>query len=374
MSSKHPVVIYGASGYTGRLVAEYLRQYHVPFTAAGRDADKLQAIMDKVPGIETATYECVAVEHTVEALTELFRGAKVVCNMVGPFATLGMDVAEAALAAGCHYLDTTGEQNWMLDVQEKLGEAYAEEGLLLAPCIAQMYTNGEIAANIVLEDPAIDTLDTLVLWGGDPTIASTASIFTILMADHFYLENNEYQKWPGDAQFNVTIPGQHETGLALTWGGIAHPVWFKDDPRVITCKSHGGLFNQEVMKGVVQVIEIIETQVKPLPTEAEQQAAIDAIIAQMPETVTPPRENPLVNRSLDSVIGSGPLGSRQVVIRGANNYQQTALLQAHCAYSLLHQPPRRVGFASGCQAFGHRELLGVLQRFGLVGEPVITTV
>jgi hypothetical protein len=372
--SKHPVVIYGASGYTGRLVAEYLRQYHVPFTAAGRDADKLQAIMDKVPGIETATYECVSVEHNVEALTELFKGSKVVCNMVGPFASLGMDVAEAALAAGCHYLDTTGEQNWMLDVQERLGEAYAEEGLLLSPCIAQMYTNGEIAANIALENPGVDTLDTLVLWGGDPTIASTASIFTILMADHLYLENNEYKKWPGDASFNVAVPGQHETALVLTWGGIAHPVWFKDDPRVMTCKSRGGLFNQEVMAGVVQVIEIIETQVKPLPTEEEQQAAIAAITAQMPETVTPPRENALVNRSLDSVIGSGPLGSVQVVIRGNNNYQQTGLLQAYCAYSLLTQPPKRVGFASGCQAFGHRELLGVQQRFGLVGEPVITAV
>jgi hypothetical protein len=374
MSSKHPVVIYGASGYTGRLVAEYLRQYHVPFIAAGRDADKLQAIMDKVPGIETATYECVAVEHTVEALTELFRGAKVVCNMVGPFATLGMDVAEAALAAGCHYLDTTGEQNWMLDVQEKLGEAYAEEGLLLAPCIAQMYTNGEIAANIALENPGVDTLDTLVLWGGDPTIASTASIFTILMADHLYLENNEYVAWPGGSMFNVAVPGQHETALVMTWGGIAHPVWFKDDPRVHTCKSRGGLFNQEVMAGVKQVVEIIETQVKPLPTEEEQQAAIAAITAQMPETVTPPRENPRVNRSLDSVVGSGPLGSVQVVLRGNNNYQQTGLLQAYCAQSLLTQPPRRAGFASGCQAFGHRELLGVLQRFGLVGEPVVTPV
>ena len=51
---------------------------------------------------------------------------------------------------------------------------------------------------------------------------------------------------------------------------------------------------------------------------------------------------------------------------------ETGLLQAYVAYSLLQQPPRRVGFASGCQAFGHRELLGQLQAFGLVSEPVIT--
>jgi len=42
------------------------------------------------------------------------------------------------------------------------------------------------------------------------------------------------------------------------------------------------------------------------------------------------------------------------------------------ARSLLQQPPRRVGFASGCPAFGHRQLLGVLRQFGLVLDPVVT--
>ena len=52
MSDKKPVVVYGASGYTGRLVCEYLRELHLPFIAAGRDAKRTQAVMDKIPGIE----------------------------------------------------------------------------------------------------------------------------------------------------------------------------------------------------------------------------------------------------------------------------------------------------------------------------------
>jgi len=47
-------------------------------------------------------------------------------------------------------------------------------------------------------------------------------------------------------------------------------------------------------------------------------------------------------------------------------------LQAYAAYSLLQTPPRKVGFASGCQAFGHRELLGQLRSFGLVMNPILT--
>ena len=98
MSEKKPVVVYGASGYTGRLVCEYLREYNIPFIAAGRSAEKLNAAMKaNVAGIETADYEVVEVPHTVAALTELFNGASVVLNTVGPFAKFGGEVVQACL-------------------------------------------------------------------------------------------------------------------------------------------------------------------------------------------------------------------------------------------------------------------------------------
>ncbi|MCW2498665.1 MAG: sccpdh, partial [Frankiales bacterium] len=109
-----PVVVYGASGYTGRLICEYLREYNVPFTAAGRDKNKVQEVVDRIPGIEDVLHDVVEVEHSVEALTELFHGAEVVCNTVGPFSQYGPEVVQASLAAGTHYLDTTGEQDWLI--------------------------------------------------------------------------------------------------------------------------------------------------------------------------------------------------------------------------------------------------------------------
>jgi short subunit dehydrogenase-like uncharacterized protein len=137
MSEKKPVIVYGASGYTGRLVCEYLRELHVPFIAAGRDRARVQAVMDKIPGIETADYEVATVEHSVKALAGLFDGAKVVSNMVGPFSKYGPEVAEACLAAGCHYTDTTGEQDWVLDAKTRWGEKFSAKGLLLSPGIEQ---------------------------------------------------------------------------------------------------------------------------------------------------------------------------------------------------------------------------------------------
>jgi short subunit dehydrogenase-like uncharacterized protein len=370
MSAKRPVVIYGASGYTGRLVCEYLRDLGVPFIAAGRDAARTQAVLDKVPGIESADFEVVEVAHETAALTKLFTGARVVCNMVGPFIKYGPEVVEASLAADCHYLDTTGEQDWMLLAAERWGEAFAAKGLLLSPCVAQMYTTGEIAANLCLETPGLDTLDVLVLWKGFPTYASTQTIFTILKAQWFYLEQNKLAPWPATTTFEVNVPGQHLNTLALPWGGTAHPIWFRNDPRVANCKVAGGVFAREVMEGVVAMTKMFGEQIASLPPEG-QEAALAEMAASV-QADMPPRETPRVNTSIDSVHASEPLARAHCVIHGNCNYKQTGLLQAWAAYSLLQQPPRRAGFASACQAFGHRELLGVLRSFGLVMKPILT--
>lgn len=372
--SEKPVIVYGASGYTGRLICEYLREYHVPFVAAGRDEDKLTSSMAaNVPGIETADYEIVQVEHTTSALTELFRGASVVLNTVGPFSRFGPEVVEACLAAGVHYTDTTGEQDWVMACDEKYGADFAEAGLLISPGLAQMYTTGEIAAEVALETPGLDTLDIAVFWGGSPTVASTQTIlFNAALSDAHYLEQNAYVPFDPEAgHYHLTIPGQHEVALALPWGGTSHPVWYRRDPRVANVKALGGVFNRGLMLAVPQIVAGAIQATEGMGVE-EKYAALAATASQVMSEM-PPRENPRVNKSMDSVHASGPLGRRHVVIHGKENYKQTGLLQAYAAYSLLQQAPKRVGFASGCQAFGHRELLGQLLAFGLVQQPVVTT-
>lgn len=369
--SEKKVVVYGASGYTGRLICEYLREYNVPFVAAGRSQEKLESsLAHNVAGVETADYEIRTVEHDVESLAELFDGASVVCNTVGPFSTLGPVAVEAALRAGVHYTDTTGEQDWLMACDDQWGAQFAEAGLLLAPGIAQMYTTGEIAAQIALETPGLHSLDMLVLWKGFPTYASVQTIFSILTADFFYLENNQYVKWPDGAKADAVVPGQHTTALVLPWGGTASPVWFKNDPRVANCKVMGGVFAREVMDNVVGMNAMIDEKIKPLPKD-QQQAELSKMAASV-QAGMPPRENPRTNVSVDSVWASGPLARKHVVIYGNQNYKQTGLLQAYFAYHLLQTEPKKYGFASGCQALGHRELLGVLQSFGLVQPPVVT--
>jgi len=369
-NNKKPVVVYGASGYTGRLVCEYLREYGIPFIAAGRSAQKLHAAMQSnVPGIETADYEVVEVQHNTEALTELFRGASVVLNTVGPFAKFGPEVVQACLAARCHYTDTTGEQDWLITLDEQYGAKFAQAGLLLSPGLAQMYTTGEIAAQLCLEMPGLDTLDIAVFWGGSPTIASTQTILVnAATSKAFHLQQNRLVEWQPDAGlYNLAIPGQHEMALALPWGGTSHPVWFRKDPRVANVKVLGGVFNKPLMLGVPKIVEAALKATEGMNPD-ERYAALAQTAAGVMNSM-PPRENPRLNKSVDSVHASGPLGRAHCVIFGNCNYKQTGLLQAYAAHALLQQAPKRVGFASGCQAFGHHELLGQLRSFGLVAKP-----
>ena len=101
------VVVYGATGFTGRLVCSELQRRNVPFAVAGRDRAKLTALS---ASLTTARPEVlVAPLDDRAALEQAIARGRVVLACAGPFARMGEPVREAALAARRHYLDITGE-------------------------------------------------------------------------------------------------------------------------------------------------------------------------------------------------------------------------------------------------------------------------
>ncbi|HEB26868.1 MAG TPA: saccharopine dehydrogenase [Porticoccus sp.] len=361
MSDKKPVVIYGASGYTGKLVAEYLREYQLPFIAAGRNLQRIEEALALVPGIETADYDIVEVEHTVDALTELFTGCKVVCNTVGPFDYFGDVVVEAAANANCHYMDTTGEQAFMLRVRDKFGDIYQANGKVLAPSTAYMYTPLDIASHIVLEEPGIDTLDAACIASGVPTYGSTQTIFAMFQAEHLYLEDNQLQPWVKGRGWEVSAPGKMMTQLAHPWGGGSLPVWFQRDGRVHTARQLTAFTNRPMYESLIELQKHYEDNIKPLP-KVEQEVALKEIAEGM-QPGMPPRENRLVNRTVDFVHGTGSGVHKTCVINTTVPYQLTGVVQAALASYLVKDEPLKTGFVSACQAVGYPYMLGALQNF-----------
>ena len=126
------VIVYGATGYTGKLVAEYMNQRYgaggeVNWAIAGRSADKLQAVSDDLSLPEgVALVEADASDH--ESLQNMVGRAKVILTTVGPYLLYGSDLVAACAAAGTDYVDLCGEVVWMKQMIEEHGEAAAASG------------------------------------------------------------------------------------------------------------------------------------------------------------------------------------------------------------------------------------------------------
>lgn len=363
MPAKKPVIIYGASGFSGRLVAEYLAEYKIPFVAAGRNRAKIVEVMKNVSGIDKADYEVAEVENSVRELAKLFSGAKVVCNTVGPFIYSGPIVIEASLKSGCHYLDISGEQAWIRDVAENWGPQFAQKRLLAAPASAFMSAPSDAVVRICAENSGLDTFEILTMFRGAPTYGSTQTIFAVLQAEAYFLEQNQYKRWPPATALEVVAPGQIQTQLALAWGGFPHPVWFKDHGQVANIKSFGGLLDRQIMENVFATEKLYLEQIAPLP-KVERERRL-AEMANSVQAGTPPRENPRENRTIDVIVGRGATEFAQCALFGNCCYKQTGLIQAYAAQRLVQLAPCKFGFASVAEAFGARELLGVLEDHGL---------
>jgi len=361
--NKRPVLLYGASGFSGRLIAEFLREYNVPFIAAGRNQGKIREVMAHVPGIETADYEIAEVTNTIDELTKLFTGAKVVCNTVGPLIYYGPPVIEASLKAGCHYLDISGEQVWVRQVAENWAAKFAAKGLVAAPATAYMSSVSDIAVRLCMETGGIDTLEILSMFKGMPTYGSTQTIFASIPMEAFHLEQNEYKPWPRAKAYEVVAPGCIQTQLALPWGGFPHPVWFKNHPQIANVKTLGGLLDRQIMETVVATEKHFEENIRPL-SKPEQERKLSEM-ANSVQGGTPPRENTRVHRTIDVVLGRGSMNFVQCTMFGTCAYRQTGLVQAFAARHLARAAPCKVGFASPCEAFGHKNLLQALEDFGL---------
>lgn len=109
MERRFDIALFGASGFTGRLVADYLRRFAPAGTRialAGRDAAKLKGLGFDFPVV-------VADSGDAASLRALAEQTRVVCTTVGPYAKHGLPLVEACAKAGTHCCDLTGETQFM---------------------------------------------------------------------------------------------------------------------------------------------------------------------------------------------------------------------------------------------------------------------
>jgi short subunit dehydrogenase-like uncharacterized protein len=118
------IIVYGATGYTGRLVAEYLDQHYgssdnaPKWAMAGRSQGKLEAVRDEI-GAPADTPLVVANADDPADLEAMCNRTKVVITTVGPYQLYGDNLVAACVKTGTDYTDLCGEPAWMA---EKIAE------------------------------------------------------------------------------------------------------------------------------------------------------------------------------------------------------------------------------------------------------------
>ncbi len=371
MSSERKVLVYGASGYTGKLVAESLAQRNIPFYMAGRTRTRLDDALKIVEQRHTGTVdaEIVVASNTAEELAPLFDKVDVVINVAGPFMQIAWPIVEAALQANCHYLDTTGEQDWSLAIKEKYGKAFEDKGLLLSPANSYMWAAGALAAEVVLEAEGVDSLDIVYqIDNGLPSEASTKSFLRMVCNDtsQYFLEQGELKSWPNDVVYQISVPHRSGTMGSLPWGGGNEPIWYRDDPRVRNCKvlTAGG---DDLIVPVVEAIKAFNEQAAHLPQQ-EKEAWTNAV-GDMMDTGEPPKDDLDVQRSVIVCHGQGRQVTKTLLLNVSAPYTWTGDICAEAAQRLLNGLLKKAGYQSAAQAFGHRELLETFHRRGFCNLP-----
>ena len=116
-SSKYDIVVYGATGFTGQLVAEYLAAHYrddkqLKWAMAGRSLDKLKAVREAI-GASADTPLIAADSGDVASLKAMIAQTRLVISTVGPYQLYGAELLAACAASGTDYVDLCGEPVWM---------------------------------------------------------------------------------------------------------------------------------------------------------------------------------------------------------------------------------------------------------------------
>jgi short subunit dehydrogenase-like uncharacterized protein len=150
------IVLYGATGYTGRLVADELARRGLDHVLSGRDPDKLERLAD-----ERGAAALPASLEDDASLRALLQDASAVINCAGPFTLAGDAVVRAAIATGTHYVDSTGEQPFIRMVFDRHSRQAERAGVGAVPALGFDYAPGDCLARLVAQ--GLEPLEELVV-------------------------------------------------------------------------------------------------------------------------------------------------------------------------------------------------------------------
>jgi len=209
------IAVYGASGYTGKLVVAELRRRKIDTVLVGRSADRLQEAAAEA-GAPEATSRQAGIDEP-DTLTTAFRDCDVVLNCVALFRRWGAAVARAAIGARSHYLDISGEQLYIMQIFDSLAEPARRAGTTVVP----MVNDGGFLADLLtgLTVARLDHVDDIVVAhrsAGSPGLSRGSGRTALANLDTFEDGGVVY----ADGRWCSGTPAHH---TSITFPGEAEP-------------------------------------------------------------------------------------------------------------------------------------------------------
>jgi len=353
------VVVFGATGYTGKLVVEALLGLGVSdVVLGGRNRDKLEQLAAKHGGLEIRVAD--ATRH--ETLAALVAGAHVVISTAGPFDLYGEPVVRAALDAGAHFFDTTGEQAYMLRVLERYHGLARQKQAAVVNAQAFEYALGYCVAALLAE--AVHALDRIDVFNRVEGFSAThgtmkSAVYGITAPALIRRRGRLTERGLSPLPMRVHMPGgKHELAIPFPGGEALHLVrsypWIKNVttnlvvPRPLAMGAMA-LWSARPAIGLAQRAGAMAPVLSWIDSQPEGPAAAER------------RKQPF--KVYARVRGNNHV--RGVVASGVDPYGITGTIVALGAKLLLDGAPRATGVISTNQAFGAERFLRQLEPFGV---------
>lgn len=279
-----PLLIYGATGYTGRLIVERALEVGLRPLLGGRDARKLAALAEPL-GLAHRAASLLQPERLLAALDAV----QVVLNVAGPFSQTARPMIDACLRAGVHYLDVTAEVGALESLERRDAEARAR-GIMVLPATGfDVVASDCLAAHVARRLPRARRLSlglgglVFATRGSMKTFVEHAGRSVFVRRDHAITPVD-----PGALTHDFDFGSGPAPGANVSWGDVVTAyhttgipnveVYFESTPALRAMLSASRWFGWALRTAPWQAVLKAQTELLPEGPTAEQRASQEAVV------------------------------------------------------------------------------------------------
>ena len=367
MTEKAPILVHGATGFTGGLVCDLLAARGLVFAVSGRSRSRLEALRDRLakqrgaPPVEV----CMVDLAREETLRDAIRGRRIVLACAGPFIELGEPVVAACAELGVHYADTTGEQRFVADVSLGYHSRSKESGACIVPAMAFEIAPADWACHLASErvGGAPDTIDVFYAnrgakdAGGAATTRGTKKSMLLVLADRAPLQFV-------DGSLVIEPAAEKTTSFALPNGRRLAAASFPSPEAIVVPKHTGARTVRTYMALGDKTVRRLHRFRRFAPSLVRATRAIsDLLVAR---TGDGPKGE-MRSESTFTIIAEATKGGERsrVALTGKDPYGLTAELQVYAAERAIAGAITACGVVGPSVAFPVRDAIAALAHTGL---------